>query len=167
MARGRARMGASASQAKGVTARVVAAWVLLPAFFFVTGGTSAWWEAWAYCAILLVPMTLFVGFMARHDPEFIARRLTMREKERTQRRVLAWGLPAYLGIIIIPGLDRRFGWSEPPPAAVVGALAISLAGCLTMLRCFVENRWAGRTVEVYAGQSVNDASLTSRELPPT
>ncbi len=40
MARGRARMGASASQTKGVTAKVVAAWILLPAFFFVTGGAG-------------------------------------------------------------------------------------------------------------------------------
>jgi protein-S-isoprenylcysteine O-methyltransferase Ste14 len=138
----------------GVIARVAAAWIVLPLFFLVTGGSFAWWHAWVYCAILLVPMTVFVVHAARHDPEFIARRLKMREKERTQRHILAWGYPPLLAAVIIPGLDHRFGWSEPPAAVVFAAMAIALGGYLVILRVFLENRWAGRTVEVYPGQTV-------------
>jgi len=137
---------------RGAAARAVAAWIILPIFFLVTGGSLQWWEAWAYCAILLVPMTIFVAWMARRDPEFLARRLQMKEKETTQRRILAWGYPCLLAAFVIPGLDYRFGWSDPPRGVVTAAMAASLAGYLGILRVFVENRWAGRTVETYAGQ---------------
>ena len=134
--------------------RIIAAWIILPLFFLATGGSLGWWEAWVYCAILLCPMTLFLVHMIRRDPEFIARRLQLREKERTQRRILVWGYPALIGALVIPGLDHRCGWSAPPLAVVIGALAVALGGYLMVLRVFLENRWAGRTVETYAGQQV-------------
>jgi protein-S-isoprenylcysteine O-methyltransferase Ste14 len=99
-------------------------------------------------------MTAFVAYMARHDPEFIVRRSTMREKERTQRRVLAFGTPLLLAALVIPGFDHRFGWSHPPLGVVVAALGASLAGYLAVVLVFLENRWAGRTIETYAGQQV-------------
>jgi protein-S-isoprenylcysteine O-methyltransferase Ste14 len=134
--------------------KVAGAWVVLPLFFLATGGDLSWWNAWAYCAVLLVPMTAFVAYMARHDPEFIVRRSTMREKERAQRRVLAFGTPLLLAALVIPGLDHRFGWSHPALSVVVAALGASLAGYVAVVAVFLENRWAGRTVETYAGQQV-------------
>jgi protein-S-isoprenylcysteine O-methyltransferase Ste14 len=80
--------------------------------------------------------------------------LTVREQERTQRWVQMVGTPCLLGALVIPGLDHRLGWSSVPPAVVVGALAASLAGYLAVVRVFLENRWAGRTIETYAGQQV-------------
>jgi protein-S-isoprenylcysteine O-methyltransferase Ste14 len=120
----------------------------------VTGGSLAWWQAWVYCAVILVPATVFIVHKARHDPDFIARRSRLREKERTQRRVLAWGYPPYLASVITPGLDHRFGWSAPPTALVLTAMAIALGSYLAILRVFRENRWAGRTIETYADQQV-------------
>jgi len=140
--------------ARSAAVKVAAAWILLPLFFLATGGDLAWWNAWTYCAVLLVPMTLFIVHMARHDPEFIVRRSTVREKERTQRWVQVVGIPCLLAALVIPGLDHRFGWSSVPLAAVVGALASSLVGYLVVVRVFLENRWAGRTIETYAGQRV-------------
>jgi len=145
--------------ARAAVVKVAAGWILLPLFFLATGGDLAWWNAWAYCAVLLVPMTAFVAYMARHDPEFIVRRSTMREKERTQRRVLAFGTPLLLAALVVPGLDHRFGWSHPPLGVVVAALAASLTGYLTILRVFFENRWAGRTIETYADQRVVSTGL--------
>jgi protein-S-isoprenylcysteine O-methyltransferase Ste14 len=57
-------------------------------------------------------------------------------------------------LYVVPGLDRRFGWSEPPLAAVVAAQVLALASCLGMLKVFLANRWAGRTVETWPGQEV-------------
>jgi protein-S-isoprenylcysteine O-methyltransferase Ste14 len=133
------------------------AWVLTPLFFLVTGGSLGWWEAWVYCVLLLVPMTFFVARMARTDPEFLERRFTTKEKERTQRRVVLSSAPLLLALYVLPGLDRRFGWSELPLAAVVAAQALILASCLGMLKVFVANRWAGRTVETWPGQEVISA----------
>ncbi len=134
--------------------KIAGAWIVLPLFFLVTGGSVAWWQAWTYCALILVPATFFIAHMARHDPDFLARRSKLREKERTQRRVIDWGWLPTLGTFVIPGLDFRFGWSEPPVGAVIAAMAISLAAYLGVLRVFSENRWAGRTIETYADQRV-------------
>ena len=47
-------------------------------------------------------------------------------------------------------------WPDPPPAMVVAALILSLGAYLMILRVFLENRWAGRTVETWEGQKVID-----------
>jgi protein-S-isoprenylcysteine O-methyltransferase Ste14 len=146
------------TEAKGTAGkaliRIVGGWIFLPLFFLVTGGSFRWWEAWVWCAVVLVPLTLFAVWMMRKDPDFIARRLKMRERERPQRRILAIGVPFYVGVLVLPGLDHRFGWSAIPAAVAVAALGLSLGSYLMILRVFVENRWAGRTVEVCEGQKV-------------
>jgi protein-S-isoprenylcysteine O-methyltransferase Ste14 len=138
---------------KGVI-RLSAAWIVMPLFFFVTGGSLLWWQAWVYCALLLVPMTFFVIWMARRDPSFFDRRFKMRENDPAQRRIQAWATPLFLVFFIVPGLDYRFGWSNPPHAIVVTALILSLGAYLMVLRVFLENRWAGRTVETWQDQKV-------------
>ena len=147
-------VGPSKVRTRRTCVRMTLAWVVTPLFFLVTGGSLGWWEAWVYCVLLLVPMTLFVARMARTDPEFLERRFARKEKERTQRRVNLWSVPLLLALYVVPGLDRRFGWSEPPLAAVVAAQALTLASYLGVLGVFVTNRWAGRTVETRPGQEV-------------
>jgi protein-S-isoprenylcysteine O-methyltransferase Ste14 len=147
-------VGRASNPARGVAARAVAAWVILPLFFLVSGGTLAWWQAWAYCALCLVPMTVFFAYMMRHDPAFLARRLKVKEKERAQRLVQAWGFLSFSAILVLPGVDRRLGWSHVPLAVEIAALAVVLASYLAVLWVFMENRWAGRTVEKFDEQQV-------------
>lgn len=134
--------------------RVVGAWIVLPLFFLASGGSLQWWAAWAYCTLVLVPMTVFALRTARSDPEFLDRRFKMREKVRAQRQVVSLGAVSILGAYLVPGLDHRFGWSSPPVAVVGVALALCLAAYLVILRVFLANRWAGRTVETYEEQRV-------------
>ncbi len=63
--------------------RLLAARVALPLFFLATAGSATWWEAWFYCALILVPMTLFVIWMAPRDPAFFERRFRLKEKEQS------------------------------------------------------------------------------------
>jgi protein-S-isoprenylcysteine O-methyltransferase Ste14 len=99
-------------------------------------------------------MTAFAISTARRDPGFFERRFKMQEKERAQRHLQAWGAPFFLASFVVPPLDHRFGWSDPPLFVAVVGLVLSLAGYLTILRVFLENRWAGRTVETWAEQKV-------------
>jgi len=147
-------MAETRGRASRIVLKLVAAWMLLPLFFLVVGGSLAWWQAWVYCAILLVPMTVFAISMARSDPGFFDRRFKVREKEKAQRRLQAWGTPIFLAAFIVPGLDHRFGWSDPPLEAIVAAMPVALLGYLIVLRVFWENRWAGRTVETWTEQEL-------------
>ena len=143
-----------AAVVRGAAVRAVAGWIALPLFFLAAGGSLRWWEAWVYCLALLVPMTVFLAHMARRDPQFLARRMRLRERERAQRRIIAWGTPLLLAALIVSGLDHRFGWSHPSVVVVAVAMVVVLAGYLLILRVFLENRWAGRTIETYPGQEV-------------
>ncbi len=134
--------------------RAVAAWIILPLFFLATGGSPRWWEAWAYCLALLVPMTAFLVRAVRRDPESLARRMKLQERERVQKRIVASSGAFLVMAFVVPGLDHRLGWSHPPVAASVTALAIVLASYLLVLRVLVVNRWAGRTIETYPGQPI-------------
>ncbi len=142
---------------QGTAIRLVLGWVLLPLFFLVSGGSFDWWQAWVYCALVLIPMTVFGLHWLRRDPEALARRLKMKEKERPQRIVLLLGLPATLALFILPGLDHRFAWSHPPLAVVIAAQALALASYLALIHVLTVNRWAGRTIEIAPGQEVVSA----------
>jgi len=139
---------------KKALTRVLGAWVALPLFFLATGGSLTWWEAWVCCGVILVPMTVFVIWMAPRDPAFFERRFTLKEKQQAQRRIQVWGAPFLVAAFVVPGLDHRFRWSEPPLAVIVVAMVVSGAAYLVVLRVFMENRWAGRTIEATAGQKV-------------
>jgi len=143
-----------ASAVKKAVVRVIVAWIVLPLFFLVTGGSLNWWEAWVYCVLVLVPLTCFVRWVARRDPGFFERRLKFKETERAQRRIQVWGTPFLLAAFFVPGLDHRFGWSDPSLAVIVAAMVACFVGYLVVLRAFAENRWAGRTIETWAGQKV-------------
>jgi protein-S-isoprenylcysteine O-methyltransferase Ste14 len=118
------------------------------------GRSLDWWEAWAWCGVILVPMSIFGVWMAGTDPDFIARRLKVREKERIQQRLVVIGFPFHMAALAIPGVDHQYGWSDVPVPAVIAALTLVLAGFLLILRVFAQNRWAGRTVQTWEGQEV-------------
>lgn len=139
---------------KQVATRLIAAWILFPAFLLGTGGTLWWWQAWVYCALLLLPMTVFALWMSRRDPESLERRMKVQERDPVQRRIQIWGGIFFLVLMTLPGIDHRYGWSDPPLIAELIAMAIVMVSYIAILGVFVVNRWAGRTVETYTEQTV-------------
>ncbi|MEN6536571.1 MAG: isoprenylcysteine carboxylmethyltransferase family protein [Bryobacteraceae bacterium] len=144
---------------KTIVTRLVIAWIVLPLWFLATGGTARWWEAWVYCVLILVPMTIFAISMARRDLAFFERRFKMIEKERAQRRLQVWSTPFVIAAFALPGLDHRFGWSDPPLVIIAVAMVVVAGGYLVILRTFIENRWAGRIIEACPGQKVISTGL--------
>ncbi len=67
---------------------------------------------------------------------------------------MALGALGYLAACIVPGLDRRFGWSEVPLWAVLVADAVVLAGYALTAWVFRVNRYASRVVELADGQQL-------------
>ncbi len=123
-------------------------------FFFLPAGTFDYWQAWAYIAALFFPASIIVLYFLKNDPEFLERRLKMKEKEAKQRFVQkAWVLVFIIGFII-PGLDRRFGWSNMPFEIPLIADALVLIGYFLVFLVFKENSYAGRTIRVEKGQKV-------------
>ncbi len=99
---------------------------------FSLGGRLNWWEAWAFLAIYLAGLLANAWWMIRHDPELI------NERGRISMNVRPWekGIELFYmlflaGMIVIPALDARFGWSAVPLwVKVVGALGFIISMAL-------------------------------------
>ena len=127
---------------------------LLLAMFFLPAGTFAYWEAWLYLTVLLIPMVFVLIYLLRNDPELLERRMRMREKEASQKMIIKLGSLYYLLIFLIPGFDKRFGWSNVPIVVVIVADVLVLMGYGIFFLVLRENRYASRIIEVELGQEV-------------
>lgn len=136
--------------------RFVAAFVVLPAVIVAPAGTWGWPEAWIWFGILLASTLGLVGWIYRRDPAVLERRLALREPETRQRWIVAVSGLAGIATFVLPGLDRRFGWSEVPWALVLAGDAVLVGAFLLFAVVLRTNAWAGRTVRVEAGQRVID-----------
>lgn len=139
---------------KKIALLVPAVFLFLGLLFFVPAGTPDYWEAWVYCAVLLVPLLFVLTYLIRKDPELLARRLNLQEKEPAQKKIIGVsGLLFFTGYLI-PGLDHRFGWSDIPVQAVLAADVLVILGYALVFLVFRENPFASRVVTVEPGQKV-------------
>ncbi|HSB89216.1 MAG TPA: isoprenylcysteine carboxylmethyltransferase family protein [Anaerolineales bacterium] len=128
--------------------------LVLGAVFFGTAGTLAYWQAWVYMGSLMVPMIFVARTLLRKSPGLLDRRLQVREREPAQKAIVSVGTTFLLAAFILPGLDRRWGWSSVPAWAVIAADLVMLVGYGLIIRVFRENPFASRTVEVTEEQKV-------------
>jgi protein-S-isoprenylcysteine O-methyltransferase Ste14 len=128
--------------------------LIIAAALFIPAGTADWWQAWLWMATWIVPAFSFTAYYLKADPGMIERRMRSREPEVAQRRIIRFGRVIYIAVFILPGFDRRFGWSSVPDAVVIAADALVLAGYLIFIRVMRGNRFAARTIAVEDGQRV-------------
>jgi protein-S-isoprenylcysteine O-methyltransferase Ste14 len=134
--------------------RLLVAALCLGALFFVPAGTFHYWEAWVYLGVLLLPMLATSSYLLRRDPELLERRLRSKEPQAAQRLIVTLSGVMFAGILLVPGLDHRYGWSSvPAPLAIAGDVMVLLGYALFVL-VMRENRYASRTVGVEKDQQV-------------
>ena len=139
---------------KMVFVRFLGAILVLSAMFFLPAGTLAYWEAWGYLAILFIPMLFVLFYLLKNDPGLLARRMKTREREAEQKLIIKLSFIPFLLAFLLPGFDKRFGWSNVPVGMVVMADILVLLGYSIVFLVFRENRYASRVVEVEQEQTV-------------
>ena len=93
------------------------------------------------------------------SPELLQKRLDAKEKENTQKGVVALSGLLFLAGFIVAGLDYRFGWSHVPTWLVIVASVILLASYALYAEVMRENAYLSRTIEVQDGQKVISTGL--------
>jgi protein-S-isoprenylcysteine O-methyltransferase Ste14 len=134
--------------------RVPAALAVLLALWLTAAGTTRYWQAWAMAGTFLALLFLVGTYYLRTDPDFLVHRMQVREKEAAQKRVIRIWTPLTIALILLPAFDTRFGWSRVPDAVCVAGLLLMLAAYAFVIWVFRTNRYASRTIEVQAGQTV-------------
>jgi protein-S-isoprenylcysteine O-methyltransferase Ste14 len=121
---------------------------------FLPAGTWRWTSGWMLLGAFFIPTLLISPYLYFKHPALMARRLKMREREGTQKGVMAAMAVFWLGAMVLGGLDFRYGWSQVPfPLIVAGNLTV-LFSYVAVFWVFVVNEFAARTIEVEQEQKV-------------
>jgi protein-S-isoprenylcysteine O-methyltransferase Ste14 len=76
------------------------------------------------------------------------------EGERSQKVIMTLTSLGFVAGLVVPGLDRRFGWSDMPAAIAILGDVLLLAGWFGIYRVFQANSYAAATIRVDSGQTV-------------
>jgi protein-S-isoprenylcysteine O-methyltransferase Ste14 len=131
--------------------------LVMCALLFGSAGTIRYWQAWVYVTIFVVASVPTSVYLMKKDPALLARRMRggpMFEKEDTQRIIMTFTSLGFIAILVVPGLDRRFGWSTVPTWAVVLGDLLVVIGFLLIFVVYRENTFTAATIQVAPGQTV-------------
>ena len=135
--------------------------LLVGALLFLPAGTLDYTNGWLFIGLLFAPM-LFLGIVLLvKSPALLRKRLDAREKENTQKGVVALSALLFIAGFVVAGLDFRFGWTDVPFWCVVAASAVLLLSYGLYAEVMRENAYLSRTIEVQNGQKVVDTGLYS------
>ena len=133
--------------------------LLVGLLIFLPAGTLRYPNGWLLIGLLFVPM-LIAGFvMLFKAPGLLAKRLDVKEKQGTQKGVVAFSGLMFLVGFVVAGLDFRFSWSQMPLPVTVAASALFLIAYALYAEVMRENAYLSRTVKVEEGQTVVDTGL--------
>lgn len=133
--------------------------LIVGTLIFLPAGTFAYPGGWRFAALLFIPILLLGIILFIRSPELLRRRLDSKEKEATQKGVVALSGLMFLGGFIVAGLDFRFGWSNIPSWTVIAASAVLLISYALYAEVTRENVYLSRTIKVEEGQRVVDTGL--------
>ncbi len=133
--------------------------LLVGLLIFLPAGTLAYAYGWLLVGLLFGPM-LIAGFvMLARSPELLRKRLDAKEKQATQKGVLAFSGLMFIAGFVVAGLDFRFGWSQMPTWVVITAAVLFLVAYALYAEVMRENAYLSRTVRVEQGQTVVDTGM--------
>ncbi len=133
--------------------------LLVGVLLFLPAGSFSFMNAWLFMGLLFLPMPVFGALLLRKAPALLKKRLNVKEKESTQKGVVAVSGILFLFGFVTAGLDFRFGWSHVPFWLVAVASVILLVSYSLYAEVMRENAYLSRTIEVQEGQKVVDTGL--------
>jgi protein-S-isoprenylcysteine O-methyltransferase Ste14 len=113
------------------------AWLMLAVFFGCAGAISVW--LWT-CDKALLERRVKAGPGSEPDP--------------MQNVVQGLAGLVFLATFAVPGLDRRFGWSDVPLAVSLASDGMIAIGFLIVFLTFRANTFTAGTIEIAVGQHV-------------
>lgn len=136
---------------------LVALILVMGVLLFGAAGTFDYWQAWLFLASYFAASLIVSIWLERHDPALLERRMRggpFAEGERNQKIIMTITSLGFIALLVVPGLDRRLGWSRMPGEVVILGDVLLLAGWSGILAVFRANSYAAATIQVAAGQKV-------------
>lgn len=131
--------------------------VVMGVLLFGVAGTFDFWQAWVYLAIFSGAAALITLYLIRRDPALLQRRLKggpTAETRPVEKVIMLATSVGFIALLVVPALDRRYGWSSVPLYAVVAGNALVAIGNYLIFLVYRENTFSSATIEVAADQRV-------------
>ena len=132
---------------------------LVGVLLFVPSGSFNYINGWLFIGLLFIPMLILGIILFFKTPSLLEKRLGAKEKDVTQKGVVALSGLLFIGGFVVAGLDWRFGWSHVPMWLVIVAAVILLIAYGLYAEVMRENAYLSRTIEVQENQKVIDTGL--------
>jgi protein-S-isoprenylcysteine O-methyltransferase Ste14 len=129
----------------------------MAALLFIASGTPDFWQAWAFLAVYFASSVALTLYLMRHDPDLLQRRMRGgpgAEQRPAQKVIMSITSLGFLGLLVVPALDRRFGWSQMSPFAAMAGDGLVAAGWLAIYFVFRENSYSSGIIELAPDQKV-------------
>jgi protein-S-isoprenylcysteine O-methyltransferase Ste14 len=124
---------------------------------FVAAGTLHFWQGWFFWLSFSASSIVIWVDLLKRDPALLERRMRFgprAESRPAQKVIVAMSFAMFAALVIVCGLDHRYGWSRVPPVIVVVANMLVIAAFGMFLLVFRENTFAASTITVEPGQRV-------------
>jgi len=132
---------------------IVVVYLLIPLALLVCGGDFGWWQAWIYSLLIVAAGIGGRIWAERRHPGLLAERQNIEKIQSAKAwdKVLAplMAVSLMFPMVIVAGLDHRFGWSSVFPLwlIVIGFILISL-GYAFATWALAENRFFSGVVRI-------------------
>jgi protein-S-isoprenylcysteine O-methyltransferase Ste14 len=146
---------------RGILANLITLAILL-ACLFIPAGTLNYWQAWAFVAVFQVSSQALGIYFLAHDRKLVERRMNIgpvAEQRPAQKFISALFILGFIGFVVLPAFDHRFGWSPVVPVVSVIADAMIVLSFLLFFVVMKSNTYAASTIRVEKGQPVVSTGL--------
>lgn len=132
---------------------LVAVYLSVPLSLFVSAGDPAWWPAWAYSVVVFAAGVGGRFLAERRHPGLLAERQSLETYQQAKPwdKVLSPAMALSVGypLVIVAGLDHRFGGSpEFPLGLTVAGMILIVGGYALAVWALVENRYFSGVVRI-------------------
>ena len=134
--------------------------LVIASVLFGFSGTLHDGRPWAMLAMFFGCAGIITVWLWFRDKALLERRVKAgpgSEPDPMQNVVQALAGLVFLATFAVPGLDRRFGWSQAPLAVSLAGDGMIAVGFLVAFLTFRENTFTAGTIEVAEGQHVIDS----------
>jgi protein-S-isoprenylcysteine O-methyltransferase Ste14 len=131
--------------------------IVIALLLFVPAGTLDYWQAWAFLAVYFAASFAITLYLVKNDPRLLQRRMRggpLAEKQAAQKIIMSLTSLGFIALIVVPALDRRFGWSQLPPSLVLAGDVLVALGFLAVAFVFRENSFSSAIIELASDQKV-------------
>ncbi len=133
--------------------------LLVMLLLFLPAGSFKYTGGWLFIAILFIPIFILGCILLICSPKLLEKRLDGKEKEATQRSVVAFSSLIFIVGFVIAGLDFRFGWTVVSRHITVIACVLFIFSYILYAEIMRENIYLSRTIMVEENQKVIDTGL--------